>query len=81
VDVTIEPAAAGDFEPIGRVFAEEKRFHAELLPELFQVTDPIMTPEWFEAVLSNPAQGLLVARVAGQVVGVLLLQETPPPRR
>lgn len=79
MDVTIEEATAADFDQVGRVFAEENRFHAELLPELFQVADPIMTPEWFESVLSNPVQGLLVARVAGQVVGVLLLQEMTNP--
>ena len=77
--VTIEPATPSDFDQIGRVFAEENRFHAELLPELFQVADPIMTPEWFEAVLSSPEQELLVARVDGQVVGVLLLQEMTSP--
>jgi ribosomal protein S18 acetylase RimI-like enzyme len=79
VDVTIEPAAPSDFEQIGCVFAEENRFRAELLPRMFQVVDPIMTPEWFDAVLSNPAQALLVARAAGQVVGVLLLQEMANP--
>ena len=79
MDVTIEPATASDLKPVGRLFAEENRFHAELLPELFQVADPIMTPDWFGAVLSNPVQGLLVARVAGQVVGVLLLQEMTNP--
>ncbi|MGD9316543.1 MAG: GNAT family N-acetyltransferase [Anaerolineae bacterium] len=79
MEVTIEPANPADFDPVGRVFAEENRFHAELLPELFQVAEPIMTPEWFEAVLSNPGQALLVARVDGQVVGALLLQEMTNP--
>jgi hypothetical protein len=81
LDITIEPATASDFEQVGRVFAEENRFHAGLLPDRFRVAEPIMTPAWFEAVLANPVQTLLVARAAGQVVGVLLLQETPPPRR
>jgi ribosomal protein S18 acetylase RimI-like enzyme len=79
MDITVEQATPSDFEQIGRVFAEENRFHAELLPDRFQVVEPIMTPEWFEAVLSSPEQVLLVARAAGQVVGVLLIQEMTNP--
>ena len=79
LDITIEPATASDFDQIGRVFAEENRFHAGLLPDRFRVAEPIMTPEWFDAVLASPTRTLLVARAAGQVVGVLLLQEMANP--
>lgn len=79
MDVTIEPAAASDFDQISRLFVEENRFHAELLPGRFQVVEPIMTHEWFNAVLSSPARTLFVARNAGQVMGVLLLQEMANP--
>jgi ribosomal protein S18 acetylase RimI-like enzyme len=79
MDVTIEPATASDFEQIARLFAEENRFHAELLPGRFQVVDPIITHEWLEAVLSSSLKTLFVARAAGQVVGVLLLQEMANP--
>jgi ribosomal protein S18 acetylase RimI-like enzyme len=79
LDITIERATASDFEQVGRVFAEENRFHAGLLPDRFRVAEPIMTPEWFETVLANPVQTLLVARAAGKVVGVLLLQEMASP--
>jgi hypothetical protein len=43
--------------------AEENRYHAELMPEIFQVADPIMTPEWFGEVLKNPHQALFVAEI------------------
>jgi ribosomal protein S18 acetylase RimI-like enzyme len=79
MDVTIEPATASDLKPVGRLFAEENRFHAGLLPGRFQVAEPIMTREWFNAVLSSPVQTLFVARAAGQVVGLLLLQEMTNP--
>jgi ribosomal protein S18 acetylase RimI-like enzyme len=79
MDITIEQATAADFEQVGRVFAEENRFHAGLLPDRFRVAEPIMTPEWFDALLASPVQTLLVARAAGQVVGVLLLQEMASP--
>jgi ribosomal protein S18 acetylase RimI-like enzyme len=63
-----------DFEQVGHIFAEENRFHAELVPEVIQVADPIMTQEWFDDVLHDPEKTLFVAEIGKDVVGVALFE-------
>jgi hypothetical protein len=41
----IRLATESDFEQVGNIFSEENRDHAELMPVIFQVADPIMIPE------------------------------------
>lgn len=79
MDVLIRPATGADFDEVGRVFGEENRFHANLLPEIFEVAEPIMTPEWYEALLSDPDQTLYVAELEHEIVGLLLLREMANP--
>ena len=69
----IRLATAADFEPIGIIFAEENRFHVELVPEIIQIADPIMTQEWFDDVLNDPDKTLFVAETGKDVVGVALV--------
>ncbi len=42
------------------------------MPEIFQIADPIMTPEWFDEVLKDPRTALFVAELEAEVVGVAL---------
>jgi ribosomal protein S18 acetylase RimI-like enzyme len=73
MDIAIRQAMSSDFDQVGRVFAEENRFHAALLPERFQIAEPIMTHEWFGEILTNPRKALLVAERAGEIVGLVLV--------
>jgi ribosomal protein S18 acetylase RimI-like enzyme len=59
-----------DFEQVGIIFAEENRFDAELVPEIVQIADPIMTHEWFDDVLNDLEKNLFVAEIGKEVVGV-----------
>jgi ribosomal protein S18 acetylase RimI-like enzyme len=70
---TIRRATTADFAEVSRVFAEENRFHAGLVPHAIRVAEPVMTRAWFEAVLADPAQALLVAEFRMEVAGVLLM--------
>ena len=70
----IRLATGSDFVQVGNVFSEENRYHAELMPEIFQVADPIMTPEWFDDVLKDPRTALFVAELEDEVVGVALVE-------
>jgi adenine phosphoribosyltransferase len=69
---TIRQATKADFDPIGAVFAEENAFHTDLLPDRFQIAEPIMTHAWFDAILEDENQALLVAERREEIVGVLL---------
>lgn len=71
----IRLATRSDFEGVGMVSSEANRFHAELMPEVFQVADPIMTREWFDEVLNDPDAALFVAELDGEVVGVALVEQ------
>jgi ribosomal protein S18 acetylase RimI-like enzyme len=71
VDCEIRLATEADLEEVGNIFSEANRYHAELVPEVFQVANPIMTSEWFDAVLKDPrTAALFVAELEEEVVGV-----------
>jgi ribosomal protein S18 acetylase RimI-like enzyme len=70
----IRLATQDDFGAVGKIFAEENQFHADLVPEIIQVTDPIMTHEWFYEILSNPNKRLFVAVIGSELVGVVLVE-------
>jgi len=74
MELDIRVATKEDFDAVGKIFAEENQFHADLVPEIIQVTDPIMTHEWFGEVLSNPSKRLFVAVVGSELVGVVLAE-------
>ena len=72
----IRTAVDLDFEGISAVFAEDNSYHADLVPDQFQVVEPIITREWFDKVLANQARTLIVAISAetdkSEVGGVVL---------
>ncbi|UCC50774.1 MAG: GNAT family N-acetyltransferase [Anaerolineaceae bacterium] len=74
MNMEIRLATAADFEQVGTVFAEENRFHAELVPEIVQTAIPIMTQEWFDDVLNDPDKTMFVAKIDEDVVGVALVE-------
>ena len=63
-----------DFEQVGNIFSEENRFHAELVPEIIRVADPIMTREWYGEVLNNPNKRLFVAVYESEIIGLTLAE-------
>jgi diamine N-acetyltransferase len=74
MNINIRLATKTDFDQVGSIFVEENRFHAELVPEIIQVAEPIMTTKWFEAVLENPDQILFVAEDGQELAGVALFE-------
>ena len=71
-EATIRRATMADFARVSRIFAEENRFHAELVPHAIRMAEPVMSHEWLEEVLADPAQALFVAQLGAEVAGVLL---------
>ena len=71
--VTIRPASMTDFDAVGKIFAQENRFHAELVPEVIQVLDPIMSEAWFAKLLAIPEQTLMLGEANDEVVGLVWL--------
>ena len=72
--VEIRLANQADFDQVGKIFAEENQFHADLVPEVIQTADPIMPPEWFDDVLGNPRKTLFVAQIDKELVGLVLVE-------
>jgi ribosomal protein S18 acetylase RimI-like enzyme len=79
MNLKIRLAAESDFEQVGHIFSEENRYHAELMPEIFQIAEPIMTPEWFDGVLQDPRKALFVAEMGKEVAGVALVEQRTSP--
>ena len=74
MDVKIRTADHADYEQVGNIFAEENHLHAQLVPEIIQVADPIMTWEWYDEVLKNPDKKLFVAEYEAEIVGLTLAE-------
>lgn len=79
MELLIRPAGQPDFGGVASVFAEENRFHARLLPERFQVAQPIVTQEWYDGVMSDPDQSLSIAELEDVIAGVMLLRLATSP--
>ena len=74
MSLEIRPAQEVDFHQVGLIFADENRFHSQLLPERFKIADPIMTRAWFQEILSNAAKMLLVAQDGDHLTGLVLIE-------
>ena len=74
MNIEIRLATEADFDQVGNIFAEENQFHAQLVPEIIQVADPIMTHEWFDEVLNNPNSTVFVAEKENYVLGIALIE-------
>jgi hypothetical protein len=72
--VEIRLANQADFDQVGKIFAEENQFHADLVPEVIQTADPIMSTEWFDDVLRNPHKAFFVAQIDKELVGLVLVE-------
>ena len=79
MNAIVRKANESDFDGVGKVFAQELEFHIELLPEMFKVADPLMTPEWYHEKLSNPDKALFVAELGKEIIGVLQLESRMNP--
>ena len=73
MELLIRPATEDDYEGVNAVFADELAHHVALLPERFQLADPVMPRDWFLEVLANPNKMLIVAEVDGRVAGQILI--------
>jgi ribosomal protein S18 acetylase RimI-like enzyme len=76
MDIQIRPAISEDYAAVNLVFASELAYHVDLLPDRFQMVEPVMSRPWFDALLAQPDATLQVAVVSGAVVGVILLIES-----
>ena len=71
--IDIRQATEADFNQVGQIFAGEIKFHAKLLPDRFQIADPIMTRDWFNEIIGNANKVLLVADFDGALIGLILI--------
>jgi ribosomal protein S18 acetylase RimI-like enzyme len=74
MDVVIRKALESDFDQVSIIFADENAFHSQLLPERFQIADPIMTPDWFNKILTHEDKALLVAELDHRLLGLVLIE-------
>jgi diamine N-acetyltransferase len=64
-------ATAADYPAIAALYHESDAFHAAGAPDIFRLPPaPLLNSETFAGWLADPQQALLVAEVAGRVVGL-----------
>jgi ribosomal protein S18 acetylase RimI-like enzyme len=79
MELVVRRATESDLSGVTSVFAEENCFHAQLLPERFQVVQPIVSQEWYDRVMSDPNRCLFVAELGDEIAGVMLLRLASSP--
>lgn len=78
-DVRVRTATDADLDAAARVFSEENRLHATLLPHIFRVAEPVISEAWLQEVLADPRRSLLVGEVGEEVAAVLLIRVQSAP--
>jgi GNAT superfamily N-acetyltransferase len=74
-EVVIRRPRVGDGEGVARAWIEAGQYYAEVNPRLFQVPEADGLAAWFEQWLltgNSDSARLLVAEIAGEVVGAVL---------
>jgi hypothetical protein len=79
MNITVRHATEHDFQAVASIFSEENRFHATLLPDLFQIAETIMSPEWFADLLADADTQLLVAQLDDKIERLGSKRESHPP--
>jgi ribosomal protein S18 acetylase RimI-like enzyme len=80
--IQVREARGADFERLSALFAEENRFHAQLVPAYVQVTSPVLTREELRAFLDSPTDRLFVCEDGVDLLGAVIvsLQNSPEDR-
>jgi ribosomal protein S18 acetylase RimI-like enzyme len=78
--VRIRKAAAGDYNPLCRLFDELDAWHREHLPHLFQKPgDPVRERDYYLGLISDENAGVFVAETGRELVGFVhaILRDAP----
>ena len=71
MEPAIRGAMAADYGAVAALYHESDAFHAAGAPDIFRLPPaPLLSRETFEGWLADPQRALLVAEIAGQVVGL-----------
>jgi|GEM_PF-111469 len=73
MSIILRRAIANDFYDINLILIEENRYHADLIPEIFKIVDPVITENWLDEIILNPDEELFVCVANDKVVGVVLI--------
>ena len=73
MDLVVRKVRETDFDQVSVIFADENAFHSQLLPDRFQIANPIMSRDWFNNIFTNENKALLVAESDGVLIGLVLI--------
>ena len=78
--VLVREARLGDYDALVALFHELDEFHRQARPDVFRsFQGPARTYEQVERWLAGPGSTVLVAEHEGDVVGLAVLLQRPPP--
>jgi ribosomal protein S18 acetylase RimI-like enzyme len=73
MNILVRNARDADFGQLVALFAEENRFHAELVPDYIQATDDILTKAELHEFISSVDTHLFVCEAESQLVGAVIV--------
>lgn len=79
MNIIIRKAALEDYLIIESLYSDDNRFHAKILPHMFNVISPIIDLDWYEKTVSDNAKELLIAFHLETPVGLILLVKSKTP--
>lgn len=79
MEITIREANESDFEVVSAVFRDELSFHTGLLPDRFQLVEPVISREHFNEIVQNSDKEIIVAILESDMVGALQIEMRSTP--
>ena len=71
--VIIREALNSDFKQLCKLFLEENRFHAELVPEYIQTTSEVLTQEELQTFIASSTGCLFVCEHERKLLGAVIV--------
>lgn len=79
MNIVIRNATPDDYLIIESLYSDDNRYHAQILPHMFNVISPIIDVDWFENTLNDSEKKLFIAFHQETAVGLLLLVKSKTP--
>jgi len=82
MEFSIRPAATHDYDALATIFAEVEQLHRTALPQIFRAPDgPVLSREYFAAMLADERAAWLVAAQQGELLGYVTVRMMQAPER
>ncbi|OCT14230.1 hypothetical protein A8709_25710 [Paenibacillus pectinilyticus] len=79
MELQLRSATWEDYDAVNRIIREGQEEHADALPDRFARLDHVVAMGWYRSFSDQPHKEIIVAEVAGELVGVAMLEMKKSP--